>query len=112
MTDFAYPSEKFSVARSTLMLPHPRGEAASITDAFHSCSLGLAHLDKNTLDDDARRWVMDLDDLMNTDGLEDPDGKKGLWMVKAETLTDEQKSQLSLIIDSLAVWFNSQMRGG
>jgi len=33
-------------------------------------------------------------------------------MVKAETLTDEQKSQLSLIIDSLAFWFKSQMRGG
>ncbi len=111
MTDFAYPSEKFSVARSTLMLPHPRGEAASITDAFRSCSLGLARVDKNTLDDDARRLVMDLDDLMNTDGLEDPDGKKGLWMVKAETFTDEQKSQLSLIIDSLAVFFKSQMRG-
>jgi len=112
MTSFTYPSEKFSVARSTLMLPHPRGEAASVAAAFHTCSLGLASLDKNALDDDAGRWVMDLDDLMNTDGLEDPDGKKGLWMVKAEMLTDEQKSQLSLIIDSLAVWFKSQMRNG
>ncbi len=112
MASFTYPSEKFSVARSTLMLPHPRGEAASITDAFRSCLLGLASVDKNTLNDDARQWIMDLDDLMNTDGLEDPDGKKGLWMVKAETLTDEQKSQLSLVIDSLAVWFKSQVRGG
>ncbi len=112
MTDFAYPSEKFSVARSSLMLPHPRGEAASITDAFHSCLLGLAGLDKSTLDDDARRWVTDLDALMNTDGLEDPDGNTGLLMVKAKMLTEEQKSQLSLIIDSLAVWFNYQMRGG
>ena len=53
MTSFAYPSEKFSEARRKLMLPHPRGEAFSISDAFHSCSLGLASVDKGFLDDEA-----------------------------------------------------------
>jgi hypothetical protein len=110
MTGFAYPSEKFSTARRFLMLPHPNGEASSITHAFHECSLGLAGIDKTSLDDDALGWIRQLEELMNTDGLEDPDGKAGLRMVKAESLTINQKSNLSSVVDTLAYWFKEQLR--
>ena len=109
-TGFAYPSEKFSAARSNLMLPHLRGEADSISMAFSECSLGLAGVDKNTLDDEARRWVAELDDLMDTTGFEDPDGKKGLWMVQAETFTNDEMFQISNLVDTLAFWFREQLR--
>jgi len=33
---YSYPSEKFSVARHCLMLPHSRGEAESIMHAFQA----------------------------------------------------------------------------
>lgn len=104
---YSYPAEKFSVARSSLMLPHPRGEAASISNAFHECSLGLHELDRQDLDDSAAQWLRQLDDLMNTDGLDDPHGK-GTWMIKAEQLDEDQKVELSRIIDELAHWFDSE----
>ena len=54
MIKFAYPAEKLSAARRILMIPHPRGEAESIANAFHECSLGLHDLKRNELDDKAR----------------------------------------------------------
>lgn len=89
------------------MLPHPRGEAASISSAFHECSLGLRELDRHDVDDNAAQWLRQLDDLMNTDGLDDPHGK-GTWMVKAEQLGENQKFELSRIIDELAHWFDRE----
>ena len=110
MTSFAYQSEKFAAARSCLMLPHPNGEASSIMHAFHECTLGLAGVDRQSLDDDALAWVNELEDLMNTDGLEDPGGERGLWIIKAESLTVEQQSAVSNVIDTLAYWFKAQLR--
>ena len=89
------------------MLPHPRGEAASISSAFHECSLGLHELDRQDVDDNAAQWLRQLDDLMNTDGLEDPH-EKGTWLVKAEQLSEDQKFDLSRIIDELAHWFDRE----
>ena len=108
MTGIAYAKEKFSAARSTLMLPHVKGEAMAISCAFFEMSLGLAGLDRESLDDDALRWVGELDGLMNADGLEDPDSK-GLLAVKAETLTYDQKHLLSRNVDSLCMWFRFQL---
>ncbi|MBK5275849.1 MAG: hypothetical protein JJE30_12455 [Desulfuromonadales bacterium] len=102
---YSYPSEKFSVARHSLMLPHPKGEAESIMHAFHECSLGLHDVDRDSLDDDARKWVHELEELMNTGGLEDPTSK-GLWVIKAEQLTIDNKFRLSHIVDELACWFD------
>ena len=109
MSSLNYPKEKFSVARSTLMLPHPRGEASSISSAFHEISLGLADLDKSCLDDDARRWIEEIEELGKTDGIDDPDGK-GLWLLKAESRTGDQKRQLSLAVDSMCAWLDSMIR--
>lgn len=101
---FAYQAEKLSAARSSLMLPHPQGEAQSIAHAFHECSLGLHELNEDQLDDNARSWVRRLKELMSTDGLRDPDGR-GLWAVKAEDLGVDEKYELSRIVDELAHWF-------
>ncbi len=102
---FSYQAEKFSVARSALMLPHPRGEHESIANAFHECSLGLHQFDRSRLSDDANQWVGKLDALMETKGLSDPNGE-GLWAVKAKTFTDDEKIELSRLVDELAHWFD------
>ncbi len=99
---YLYLSEKLAAARHMLMLPHPNGEEESIMHAFHECSLGLKDLDRDTLDDSQRTWVMKLEELMNTDGLEDP-SERGLWRIKAETLTEDEKIELSRIVDDLAI---------
>jgi hypothetical protein len=103
--NFGYQSEKFSVARRALMLPHPRGEDASIASAFGECTLGLHHLDRSTLDDDARAWVRRLEELMDTTGLSDP-ATDGLWAVKARKLSIDEKLELSRTVDELAHWFH------
>ncbi len=104
---YAYQAEKFSSARRTLMLPHPKGEAKSIADVFHECSLGLHNLDRGGLDDNARLWVIKLEELMDATGLADPTGV-GTWTVKAEQLTIDQMFELSRIVDELAHWFDRQ----
>jgi len=102
-----YPLEKLSAARHILMLPHPNGEEESIMNAFHECSLGLKNIDKDTLDGSQREWVVTLEKLLNTDGLEDPFGK-GLWRVKAEALTESEKFELSSVVDELATSFDRE----
>jgi hypothetical protein len=104
---FAYQSEKFSVARSCLMLPHTRGEAESIASAFHECSLGLHQLDLNSVSDDARSWIRRLNEFMDTRGLSDPN-KAGLWSIKAESLTTDEQIELSRIVDELANYFHRE----
>lgn len=104
---FPYQAEKFSAARSCLMLPHPKGEAESIAHAFHECHLGLHDLRRDNLDDNARNWLAKLEALMDTTGLEDPSGR-GLWAVKAERLTVDEKLELSRVVDELAAWFDMQ----
>lgn len=100
----SYQYEKLSSARSALMLPHPHGEAESIAHAFHECQLGLDHLNRDELDDYAREWVSKLENLMDTSDLSDPT-KKGLWEIKAETLSVEDKFELSHVVNELAHWF-------
>src|SRR5215212_6659108 len=104
---FRYAAEKFAVARHALMIPHLQGEARSIVDAFHECTLGLEDIDLNDLDDDARNWVAQLQELMDTTGIDDPD-ERGTWLIKADQLTDTQKFDLSNAVDGLAHWFRRQ----
>lgn len=98
-------SEKFAAARHALMLPHPKGEEQSIADAFFECSLGLEELNRRTLSVDVLEWITRLENLMNTEGLSDPN-KEGLYKVKAKNLTLDEKIELSRIIDELAFWFH------
>ncbi len=106
---YSYQAEKFSTARSCLMLPHARGEATSIAGAFHECSLGLHDLDEkglmdSVLHDDAKALIRELRKIMSTEGLKDPN-KVGLYTVKAESLSYEERLRLSHIIDELNFWF-------
>lgn len=102
---FSYQAQKFAQARSCLMLPHPMGEAQSIADAFHMCLLGLDNLDYERLDEEAADKVRQLEALMDTAGMEDPAGV-GTALLKAEQFTDEEKSQVSELVDDLASWFD------
>ncbi len=106
---YSYPVENFSTARYALMLPHPKGEAESIMRAFHECSIGLHNLDRAGLDANALRWVCKLEDLMNIDGLEDPSGR-GLFIIKAELLSEGEEFELSHLVNDLAEWFNRASR--
>lgn len=104
---YSYLAEKLSAARRCLMLPHPKGEADSIFHAFHECKLGLMGIDINSLDETPRDWIKKLDKLMSTAGLEDP-SKRGLWLIKAEQLSTDDKIELSHVIDELAFWFHQK----
>jgi hypothetical protein len=103
MMKFSYPAEKLSQARGALMLPHSRGEAESIAEAFGYCSSGFHHLNADDLDDNARSWVIKITELMNTSGVQDPD-RRGTAVVKAESLSVDQRIELSNAVDELAHW--------
>lgn len=104
---YSYPAEKFNRARSCLMLPHSRGEAASIAEAFHECRLGLHDLDTSGIDDTADSWIRNLDDFMDTSSISDA-SDVGHWQLKAELFSTDQKIELSRVIDELAHWFDDQ----
>ncbi|GEM_PF-1000458 len=107
LISYAYPSEKFSAARRRLMLPHREGEDMAIADAFHECSLGLRDICREDLDETAEPWFDSLQEFMSTTGLQDP-SKIGLWRIKAQSLTLDQRFAVARIIDELAEWFKSR----
>lgn len=102
---YRYQSKKFSAARRSLMLPHPRGEAESIASAFREISFGLDNLDEGELDEAARNWVEKIKELMDATGIDDPTDR-GQLSIKAEQLTEDQKFELSRVLDELAHWFD------
>jgi len=102
---FSYQVEKFSSARSSLMLPHPEGEAKSLCDAFRECSLGLHNFDESLIqDDNALNNIRKIKESMNSSGLNDQE-EKGLWRIKAESLSEEEKYDFSNAVDELASYF-------
>jgi hypothetical protein len=104
---YGYASEKFSNARHSLMLPHPRGEAASIAAALMDCDLGLRDIKPEHLDDSAAALVRTLNKLMDDSGISDPDGI-GTFQLRAEQLTEEDQRELSRVVDELAYWFHAK----
>ncbi len=106
---FTYAREKFVTARTSLMLPHPKGETTAIADAFSECSLSLRTLNQDDLDDGARTSLRKLEELMDGSGLDDP-LDRGLYTIKAERLSINQKAELSDVIDNLASWFDARSR--
>lgn len=103
----SYLSEKFNVARSFLMLPHPNGESQSIADAFHECHLAMTGYNGEGLSPDDQADFEKLRELMNTDFVpENPE--KGKWFAKAETFTLDQKFEVSRVIDALANAFSRE----
>ena len=107
---FSFPAEKFKAARSHLMLPHPKGEAASIANAFAECAFGISKVDAAAdLDDYARELLSKLNALIDPVGLRDP-ADRGMYTIKAEKLSIEQRRELSSIVDELASWFDLKSR--
>ena len=102
--EYQYQAEKLAAARRSLMLPHTQGEDQSIAYAFHECSLAFHCMDESGLSDDARRWVSQIREFMDTSGLEDPLGQ-GTSVLKAQGLTSDQQLELSRAVDELAHWF-------
>jgi hypothetical protein len=102
--NYSYQAEKLSLARSCLMLPHSQGEAHSIAEAFHNCSLAFHDMDEAGLDDNAREWVRKIKEFMDTTNVEDNSGK-GKWAAKASTLTTDEQLELSNTLNDLASWF-------
>jgi hypothetical protein len=109
--NFDYQAEKFSEARRALMLPHPRGEEASIAEAFHAIERALYRFDTSSIEDsDAIGWIRQLEALKDTSGLTDETGD-GLWTVKARQLSTEERLRLSQMVDELAHWFDRKVWG-
>ena len=106
---FSFPAEKFKAARSHLMLPHPKGEAASIASAFAECAFGISKVDPADLDDYARELLSKLNALIDPIGLRDP-ADRGMYTIKAEKLSIEQRRELSSTVDELASWFDLKSR--
>lgn len=103
-----YLWEKCSQARRDLMLPHPDGEAASIAEAYWKIHLSAKmHLDRENLDDDAKRSLARLDELMDTTGLKKPTALSNLHQIRAEQLTQEEQAEFSTLVDHLCGWFDS-----
>ncbi len=107
--EFTYPAEKFKAARTHLMLPHPKGEAASIAFAFMECALAIGKVETESLDDSVGDSLRKLKELMDASGLKDP-ADRGLHTIKAEKLTIEQRRELSSAVDELATWFDMKTR--
>ncbi|TDT41506.1 hypothetical protein DES49_1601 [Halospina denitrificans] len=106
---FTYPAEKLNEARACLMLPHLEGEEGSIANAFHACHLGLKGIETEEvspfLDESAKDWIKVIQGMMNTEKVEDEKGE-GAWIVKARSLSVEERLQLSRCVDELASWFD------
>lgn len=101
---YMYPAEKLHQARSTLMAPHPEGEAASFASAFEFCGRCSRELDQVD-DDQARDWIKTIREIMDLDGLIDPE-RRGLFIVRAEQLTLDEKREFSRVVDELASFLN------
>jgi truncated hemoglobin YjbI len=96
------------------MLPFHEGEAAAIANAFHLCSRALEELrlNKKKLDqENVQAWIDVIEKTMDTTGLEDPTGS-GLWYIRAQALTTEQKSAFSDAVHELADWFHMEYWSG
>jgi hypothetical protein len=92
------------------MLPHTMGEAQSIAEAFHNCHLAFHRFDESSLDDRARSLVLKIKGFMDTGGIDDSTGV-GTWVLKAKSLNNDEKLELSNAVDELASWFNRKFWG-
>ena len=108
----SYQSEKFNAARRALMLPHAKGEAASIGEAVLEISLALSSFDEaRTGDAHIHAWVRRLRELMDTSKSKQV-SEVGAWQSKAKTFSAEEKREVSRLVDELASWFSEQSRRG
>jgi hypothetical protein len=103
MKNFGYQAERFHSAVLALMLPHPEGEAEAIASAFQECHLAFRDMDRDDLDAGAREWMEKIEEYICVDAGDDLHGK---WLLKAEKLNVEEKSELSECVYELNSWFH------
>ncbi len=112
---FSYQAKCFSEARSALMLPFLDGEAGAIAHAFHLCDRALdeLRLDRHELVDSepVMQSIGIVERAMDTTGLEDPFGV-GLWLVKAQSMSLDERRAFSNAVAELAAWFDMQFWAG
>lgn len=106
----SYQTEKFGVARSCLMLPHPQGEEASIANAFGEIDAGLHRFEiPDDFSQDGLDALRKLLQLMSTDGLSDPH-QEGLYTIRARAMSVDERHELSRLVDDLAFLFDEYDR--
>jgi hypothetical protein len=98
--DYGYMAQKLAAARSSLLLPHPRGIEQSVITAMFECMIGLDGL-KDERPEELEPYLSRLVDLLDTSELSDPDCI-GLHIVKARMFTEDQLHQFSSTVDELA----------
>lgn len=106
----SYQSEKLNQARRALMLPHQKGEAASIAAAFLEIDLALHHFDETSVESYARDKIQRLRQIMDTSSKQHG-SETGAWTAKAKGFSFEEKVEVSNLVDQLAWWFNEKGRG-
>ena len=111
-TDFGYAFEKFSKARSALMAPNFGDETRSFSSALFECQLALGHLNPDDIDDEhARTLVRRIEEVLDTSGIDDPEGL-GTLAIKLDRMHDEERLRVSSAIDELASWTGSEFWKG
>jgi succinate dehydrogenase flavin-adding protein (antitoxin of CptAB toxin-antitoxin module) len=105
----SYQSEKLNQARRALMLPHQKGEAASIAAAFLEIDLALHHFDETTVESYARDKIQRLRQIMDTSAKQHG-SETGAWTAKAKGFSFEEKLEVSNLVDQLAWWFGENAR--
>lgn len=88
---FGYQMQKFSEARSALLVPLLQGEDEAFGLARVACSLGLNTLNLEHVEEEGmRRHLQTVQDLLNVD---------------SRPMTLEEKRRFSSAVDHLANWF-------
>lgn len=100
-------ASQFAAARRILMLPHPDGEAESVSRALHEVDTALENLDRSRLDEHAEKWLSELAVLMDYSDVVDEEGK-GRAYAKVRTFNIDNLSHLSQLVDDLQSWFDRQ----
>ena len=98
----SYLAEKFNASRRILMLPHPRGEAHAIADAFFELSLALGHVDPAQHPESAQQ-LQRLKALIEGAG-----NDTGAWYAKAKGFSVDERREISSLIDFLASRFAAE----
>jgi hypothetical protein len=102
--DHGYLMQKVGEARRALMAPHRHGEAEDFAGAMNACAIGLGHIRaRHKLDEDLERSLRVVDCTLDTSGLEDTH-QVGMYLIKARTLSYEERSAFASAIDELASW--------
>ena len=92
------------------MLPHPKGEARDIADAFAEISLGLKGVKPNDITDaDPLLWLERIRKAMDYSGLVDPYGD-GLFWVKAKKMRRSKKYEFAEAVSELEYWLDQECR--